>query len=208
MTSKPLVTLAAAALLALAPALARAESKVAVIDMTRAINETNEGSRATLNLKTLFEKRQIDLDAKQQGLLKDKADLDRKCKNLPRPDCERGQEELQKKLFDLQQLMGQYQQEIQKKQGEATQPIFQKMLRIVERLARAKGFDIVVDRNAAPYSKTDLDVTEAAIAAYNTDTPTIQPLTAAEKATLAAPPPGGGPGGPKKADPPPAPKKK
>ena len=208
MTSKPLVTLAAAAFLVLAPAVARAESKVAVIDMTRAINETNEGSRATLNLKTLFDKRQVDLDAKQQGLLKEKGDLDRKCKNLPRPDCERGQEELQKKLFDLQQLMNQYQQEIQKKQGEATQPIFTKMLRIVERIARAKGFDIVVDRNAAPFTKPDLELTEAAIAAYNTDTPTIAPLTAAEKATLATPAVPLGTGGGKKPDAPPAPKKK
>ena len=189
------------------PTEARADTKLAVIDMTRAINDTNEGARATLTLKSLFEKRQVDLDAKQTGLLKEKTILDKQCKgSLSRPDCEKGQEELQKKLFDLQQLMTQYQQEIQKKQGEATQPIFAKMLRVVERIAKTKGYDIVIDRTAAHFQRADLDVTETAISAYNADTPTIAPLTAAEKAALTAPP-AGSPAG-KTAPAPPAPPKK
>lgn len=179
---------AAAIFLALTPSLARAESKIAVIEMARAIADTNEGGRATLTLKSLFDKRQVELDGKQNGLLKEKADLEKRCRGgSARAECEKGMEELQKKLFDLQGLLGQYQQEIQKKQGEATQPIFQKMLRIVERLARSKGYDIVVDRTAAHYQKPELDLTELAITTYNGDTPNIPPLTAQEKAGLAQP---------------------
>ena len=191
------------------PTVAHADTKLAVIDMTRAINDTNEGARATLTLKSLFEKRQVDLDAKQTGLLKEKSILDKQCKgSLSRPDCEKGQEELQKKLFDLQQLMTQYQQEIQKKQGEATQPIFAKMLRVVERIAKTKGYDIVIDRTASHFQRPDLDVTEAAISAYNADTPSIAPLSAAEKAALVAPATGTSAGKNATTPPPSTPKKK
>ena len=211
MISKPLgwVGLALAFAVPLLPSQARAETKLAVIDMTRAINETNEGARATLTLKSLFEKRQVDLDAKQTGLLKEKSTLERQCKgSVSRSDCDKGQEELQKKLFDLQQLMTQYQQEIQKKQGEATQPIFAKMLRIVERIAKTKSYDIVLDRTAAHFQRAELDVTEAAISAYNADTPNIAPLSAAEKAALAAPAPLPSDKAGKKPDAPVSPKKK
>lgn len=203
----------AAAALILTPSLARAESKIAVIEMARAIADTNEGGRATLTLKSLFDKRQVELDGKQTGLLKERTELEKKCKaGLAKADCERGQDEIQKKLFDLQQLLLQYQGEIQKKQGEATQPMFQKMTRIVERLAKQKGFDLVVDKQAALHFKPDLDLTELAISTYNADTPNIAPLTAQEKAQLQAmPPPGMAPPPPdakgdKKA-PPPAKKK-
>ena len=101
------------------PSVGRAESKIAVIEMTRAIAETNEGGRATLTLKSLFDKRQGELDGKQTGLLKERTELEKKCRSgVGKAECERGQEEIQKKLYDLQQLLMQYQGDIQKKQAE------------------------------------------------------------------------------------------
>lgn len=205
---------AVAAVAASTPLVARAESKIAVVEMARAIAETNEGGRATLTLKSLFDKRQVELDGKQTGLLKERTELDKKCKaGLAKAECERGHEDIQKKLFELQQLLMQYQGEIQKKQAEATQPMFQKMSRIVERLAKQKGFDLVVDKQAALHFKAELDLTELAISTYNTDTPGVPALTAQEKAQLAAMPPPGAPPPPPdakgdKKTAPPAPKKK
>ena len=159
---------------------ARADTKVGVLDMQRAISETNEGARATDALKKLFDKRQVELDAKQNGLLKDKGDLEKRCKSIPRADCEKGMEDLQKKLMELQGLMSQYQGEIQKKQGEATQPILGRMLQIVKRIALDKGFDVVVDRGASHWMRADLDLTELAIKMYNTES-NIPPLPPSDK---------------------------
>jgi outer membrane protein len=159
----------AAAVIATSASTALAETKVAVIDMQRAINDTNEGARATDTLKKLFDKRQVELDAKQTDLLKQKGDLEKRCHKLGQEKCQAGMEDLQKRLFDLQQLMVQYQQEIQKKQGEATQPIIGKMVSIVKRIALSNGYDIVVDRAASHYMRSDLDVTDAAVKMYNAE---------------------------------------
>lgn len=183
---------------------AQAESKLAVVDMQRAISETNEGNAATENLKRLFEKRQTELDAKQNGLLKEKTELEKKCRGIPKEQCEKGMEELQRKLFELQNTMMEYQREIQKKQGEATDPLVVKMRSVIRRIAQAEGYDIVIDRGAAHFQRADLDITDRAIKMYNAESnvppPKPGPATPAPGAKP-APAPGPAPG------PAPAPKK-
>jgi outer membrane protein len=168
------------AMLAARPAAAqpKAETRIAAIEIQKAISETNEGARATYTLKQLFDKRQIELNAKQDDLLKEKTALEKKCKSMPQAQCQGGMEELQRKLLELQNLMMQYQQEIQKKQGEATQPILVKMLAIVRRIAQRDGYDIVVDRGATHFLRSDLDITDVAIKMYNAES-NVPPLPAA-----------------------------
>ncbi|RYE75779.1 MAG: OmpH family outer membrane protein, partial [Myxococcales bacterium] len=127
---------------------AQAQTKVAIIDMVKAINETNEGARANDTLKKYYDKRQGELNGRQEDLLKEKNAIEKRCRSLPPAQCQSSMEELQKKLVELQGLMSQYQQDIQKRQSETTQPMLTKMLAIVGRLARQSGYDLVVDRAA------------------------------------------------------------
>jgi outer membrane protein len=60
-----------------------------------------------------------------------------------------------------------YNKELQKKQNELTQPIFQKSMGIIRRLASTEGFDVVVDKQAVPYVRSDLDLTDRVIQSYN-----------------------------------------
>lgn len=164
-------------LLVLAERPAQAQTKVAIIDMVKAINETNEGARANDTLKKYYDKRQGELNGKQEELLKEKNAIEKRCRSLPPAQCQSSMEELQKKLMELQGLMGQYQQDIQKRQSETTQPMLTKMLAIVGRLARQNGYDMVVDRAATHFSLPASDITDQAIKLYNTESP-AQPLPA------------------------------
>src|SRR5690348_13938167 len=62
--------------------LARAEQKIAYVDLQRALEETEEGKHAKAKLKTDFEKKQKELDARQEELKKMKADLDKQSSIL------------------------------------------------------------------------------------------------------------------------------
>lgn len=159
----------------LAASEAQAQTKMAVIDMQRAINETNEGARANDALKKLFDKRQVELNGRQDDMLKEKTQLEKRCRSMPQAQCQGGMEELQKKMMELQNLMMQYQQDIQKRQGEATQPILTKMLAIIGRLARQNSYDLVVDKAAAHFMAPSLDLTEQAIKIYNNES-NVAPL--------------------------------
>ena len=95
-------------------------------------------------------------------------------------------------MVQLQTVFVEYNKELQKKQGELTQPIFQKAMGIIRRLATQEGFDVVVDKQAVPYSRSDLDVTDRVITMYNQGGPAdagAETKSPGAKATGAAPQP-------------------
>ncbi len=179
------LALAAGALLlaAGAPARAAETGKIATIDMQRAVSETNEGARVIDELKKLSEKRQGELETKRNQLGKEKTDFEKRCQGKAGTEaCARGAEELQRKFVELQNLQFEYQNELQKRQGERQQPVLAKMLTVVRRLAQKDNYDVVVDRAVVHFRRDELDLTEAAIKLFNSES-TAQPL----------PPPKGGP---------------
>lgn len=148
------------------PADAKSEG-VAVIDLQGAVMQTEDGIRAQATLKKLFDKRQQDLDGKQTQLSRARQDIDKQARLLSREALSRRVETWQREMMQLQTVFLDYNKELQKKQNEITAPIIQKLVAIVGRLAKQSGYDIVIDKQAVPYARPDLDLTERAIQLYN-----------------------------------------
>lgn len=158
-----------AALLGLtAPGSASADgASIAVVDLQGAVMQTEDGIRAQATLKKLFDKRQQDLDGKQQKLAKMREDIERQSKVLSREALARRMDFWQKEMISLQSVFVDYNKELTKKQGELTQPIIKRMVAIIGKLAEKNGHDLVLDRQAAPYARPDLDLTDKVVAMYN-----------------------------------------
>lgn len=159
----------------LLPATANAEQKIAVVDTQRAVMETEDGMRAEATLKKLFDSRQKEIDKKQADFQKEQEDLAKQRGKMSNDVLQKKLEQLQKEMLEFQTQATEYQKELQKKQSDLTQPILQKTLGLIRRLATQEGYDLVVDKQAAPYVRSDLDLTDRVIAMYNqgaaTDTP-------------------------------------
>jgi outer membrane protein len=155
--------------LLLAPRVASAQMKIAVIDTDRAVFETEEGLRAQATLKKLFDSRQVDLDNKQRTLQqeKDALDKDAAAGKVPKADLQKKAETLQKQFVELQQVYVDYQKEMQRKRGELTQPILQKIMAIVRNIAMQEGYEMVIEKAVVPYFRADLELTDRAIQLYN-----------------------------------------
>jgi outer membrane protein len=160
--------LAASALVAAlaTPASAQAEG-VAVVDLQGAVMQTEDGMRAQATLKRLFDRRQQDLDARQTQMQRIRQDIEKQARVLSREALTKRMETWQRDMLQLQSTFVDYNKELQKKQGELTQPIVKKMVAIVERLARQNGYSVVIDRAAAPYARADLDLTDRVVQMYN-----------------------------------------
>jgi outer membrane protein len=141
--------------------------RVGVVDTQRAVMETEDGLRMQATLKKLFDSRQRELDKKQEDLQKERDDIDKQRDVLSKVALAKRMDKWQREMVQLQQVFVEYNKELQKKQGELTQPIFQKAMGIIRRLATQEGFDVVVDKQAVPYSRSDLDVTDRVITLYN-----------------------------------------
>ncbi|HEU4411470.1 MAG TPA: OmpH family outer membrane protein [Polyangiaceae bacterium] len=188
------LALAAGALLAGAatPARAAETTKIATIDMQRAVSETNEGARVIDELKKLSDKRMGELDTKRNQLGKEKTDFEKRCQGkLGNEACARGAEDLQRKFVELQNLQFEYQNELQKRQSDRQQPVVTKMLAVVRRLAQKDGFDVVVDRAVVHYRRDEIDLTDAAIKLFNSES-SAQPLPAPKPGAAPKAPGAGG----------------
>jgi outer membrane protein len=151
----------------LGSAQAHAQSKIAVVDTQRAIMETEDGLRAQATLKKVFDNKQRELDKKQEDLQKEREDIEKQRDVLSKTALAKRVDKWQREMMALQGVFVDYNKELQKKQGELTQPIVQKIMGAIRRLATQDGLDMVIDKQAAPYVRSDLDVTDRIITMYN-----------------------------------------
>jgi outer membrane protein len=166
------------------------QARFAVIDTRRALMETEEGLRVQANLKKLFDQRQVELSENEQKLSQEQEDIakEEKAKG-PSAAIEQKKEAWRQKAAALQETLLNYQREMQRKEAEMTNPMLQKLLGIVKRVATQDGYDMVVDKQAVPYSRSDLDITDKIIQLYNAEGGTgVQDKQPAQKP--ATPPPG------------------
>jgi outer membrane protein len=157
--------LATATLLA-APAVL-ADVRIAVVDSQRAVLECEDGLRVQSQLKKMFDEKQRELDAKQNALQGERQELE-KQRNTLKPDVLQARaEKWQAEAAQVQQMFMEYNRELQRKQSEMMQPILVQTTAAVQRIAKAEGLTIVIERQAAAYIQPELDITERVIRAYN-----------------------------------------
>ena len=124
-------------------------------------------SRLKGRTERAFEKRQKELDQKQKDLQKEREELEKNGKSLPQEQLATRAEKWQREMAQVQSVFVEYNKELQQKQNELTGPIVQKVVGIIRRLATQEGYDMVLERQAATYFRSDLDLTDKVITLYN-----------------------------------------
>jgi outer membrane protein len=158
---------AVAAVCFLFSGVASAQTKVAVVDVQRAVASTEDGLRAQATLKKLFDSRQQELNKKQTDLQRQREDIDKQAKVLSKDALQKRIDDWQKQMMELQAVFIEYNKELEKKQKELTDPVFEKVMGIIKRLATSENIDLVVDKATVAYVRGDLDLTDKCIQMYN-----------------------------------------
>jgi outer membrane protein len=149
------------------------EVKIGVVDLQRAMNETEDGRRAKKRLKVLFDKRQKELDALQEDLKKMGEQLEQQKNVLAENVLRERYAQYQQKLAELQQLYMESQRELAAKEAEFTQQILERMQAILRRIGQAEAFTLIVEANegGVVFSPNHLDLTDRVIQRYNSENP-------------------------------------
>ncbi|MEK7407643.1 MAG: OmpH family outer membrane protein [Acidobacteriota bacterium] len=146
---------------------ASAQSKVAVVNLQRALLETAEIKKASAALEAKYKPRQTEIEK----IRKDLEDIQQKLQTMagkltPQAESEmtvtgqRKQRDLQRKDEDLRAEVDQERNDILTKSG-------QRMQEVVKKLAEEKAVDVVIDASNTVYFKPALELTQEAIAAYD-----------------------------------------
>jgi len=147
--------------------LASAQTKVAVVNMQKAVFDTAEIKKADGEMQAKYKPRQDDINkinaqiediARQlqtgAGKLTPAAEADLRAQG------QRLQRDLQYKQQDLQDAVNEDRQAILTNSSA-------KMTDVIKKIAEEKGFDMVVDTQSTYYFKPVMDITAEATAAYD-----------------------------------------
>jgi outer membrane protein len=163
------IALVSTVLLSLFARPVRAEDvKIGIVDLRRALAETDEGKKARATLKRDFDKKQKELDEQQEELKKAIEDLNKKRTLLPAETVRQKETELQERVGKVQQTYMRHQQDLASKEEEATAPIVERLQRIIGKIAAASEYTMVLDKSAGVvFAKPHLDLTNEVIRRFN-----------------------------------------
>jgi outer membrane protein len=165
--ARPLLAAALAAVVSLLGTTASAQTKMAVVDVQRAVMQSEDGLRAQATLKKVFDSRQQELNKRQTDLQKQKEEIDKQKTVLSQAALQKKVDDWQKEMVELQQTFVEYNKELEKKQKELTDPIFERVLGAIKRIAGTDGYDLIVDRATVAFARGDLDLTDRVIQISN-----------------------------------------
>lgn len=149
------------------PQLVKAEFKVAVVNMQKAIQATTAGKKAKTELEGDFEKKKKELQKKEADLKKMQEDIEKKKSVLSEEVLVKKQEEFREEMMKFQQVVNKNQTEIQKKEQELTQPILEKMKKTIDKMAKDKGYAMVLENNAMVlFVDASHDLTDEVVKAF------------------------------------------
>ena len=146
---------------------ASAQTKVAVINLQRAVLESEEIQKASAAMESKYKPRQQEIEKIQKDLQAIQQQLQAGAGKLtPQAEADLTAQG-QRKQRDLQRLGDDLQADVNAERSEVLGKSSQKMGDVVKKLAEEKGYDVVVDSQYTWYFKAALDITAEALAAFN-----------------------------------------
>ena len=158
-------TLLAAAAFTLTGLSLFAQAKIAVVDTMRVANDCKEGKKIQSVLKAFHDQKQSEITAKETAL---KA-LEEQAKD-PKISEERKDElrtQFNNKLYEYQAFAKASQDEMEAKTQKLQGEFQEKLARVIQSYAEAKGVSLVVEKGICLYNADTLEATADIVAAMN-----------------------------------------
>lgn len=153
--------------LVMAAAVANAETKIGFVDMQKAIQTTAAGKKAKSELEGDFNKKKKELEKKEADLKKMGEDLEKKKSVLSEEALGKKQAEFQEEMLKYRDVVGKSQIEIQKKERELTAPILDKMKKVIAKLAKEKGYTMILENSQMVlFATPESDLTDEVVKTF------------------------------------------
>jgi outer membrane protein len=163
---RPLAVAAMVLLIALAGP-ARAEVKLAYVDVQRALNECDAGKKAKNEFRGRIERLQARLQKQQNEVQALKDELEKKGMLMKDNERRNLEEEYGKKLRDFERDYKDSKDELERKDNEVTGAIVKDLARIIQGIGERAGFTMVMEKGSILWGAPAIDITDQVIRSYN-----------------------------------------
>jgi outer membrane protein len=143
--------------------------KVGVVDLMKALNESDAGKKAKTELEGIIKAKQTVIDAKGKEIEKLKSDLEKQSSVLSADARKSKEDELEKMIREYQRIVSDSQSEVKKRESELTNGILQEIRAIVSKMGKDEGYTMIIENaeGIILYSQKGLNLTDAVIKKYN-----------------------------------------
>ncbi|MDQ6698599.1 MAG: OmpH family outer membrane protein [Acidobacteriota bacterium] len=147
--------------------LATAQTKIAIINLQRAVLESDEIKKASAELEGKYKPRQADMQKIEKELQGIQENLQKNAGKLtPQAEADLTAQG-QRRQRELQRLTEDLQADVDRERNDVLSKSSKQMTTVVSKLATEKGYDMVVDVTNTVFFKPALEITNDALAAYN-----------------------------------------
>ncbi|MCW8858540.1 MAG: OmpH family outer membrane protein [Deltaproteobacteria bacterium] len=164
---KKIIIALIAVLMLAAPALA--ETKIAYVDLQKALNLSKAGAEAKGDISALVKKYEAEFKGKQENLMKKKTELEQQASLLSDSAKADKEREYQKDVTDLQRFQKDVKDELQQKDAEHTKRILNELFEILQKIGKDGQYSMILEKNegAVIYAAENVDLTDELIKAYD-----------------------------------------
>jgi len=143
--------------------------KLGIVDINKAVNESEQGKKAKIQLEAAIRGKQETLDEKGKALEKLKSNLDEQGGVMSAETRKSKEDELERLTREYQRALSDSQNEVQKKDGELTGQIVKDLREIINIVAHEEKYDLILDKIPAlvVFADNGLDITAKVIKKFD-----------------------------------------
>lgn len=146
-----------------------AETKIAYVDLQKAISLSKAGTTARAEIAAQFKKYQDEFKVKRESLEKKKMELEKQAVLLS--DSAKAQKErsFQQDIKDLKRFEKDAKEELQQKDSDQTQLVLRGMLEVLDKLGEEGGYQLILEKSQSGifYADKSIDLTDELIKAFD-----------------------------------------
>ncbi|WP_419420241.1 OmpH family outer membrane protein [Legionella sp. D16C41] len=143
------------------------DARIAVVDLQKIMQTSNQMKAIQQKLEKDFKPRRDKLVSMEDDLKKDMEKFKRDSTIM----SQNQKKELEKKIVSNQQRFEregqQYQQELSTAHNEAMEDLYSRIRKAISKVAESGKYDLVLQKDAAPFSTSKLDITDQIIKEIN-----------------------------------------
>jgi outer membrane protein len=144
-------------------------TRIATVDMQKALQTVDSGKKAKSQLEKDFNTKKKELQTEESAIKKMTEEFKKQSLVMNDEARAKKQGELQERIMKFQELTARSQAEIQQKERDLTQPIVTKLRTIIAEMAKKKDYNLVLEKNENQvlYSQEKDDLTSEVISAFD-----------------------------------------
>lgn len=141
--------------------------KIGVVDMQEVLLKSKAGREAKAVLEKEKETKKKELDARKSEIDKMEQELSRQSLVLSEDVKRNKEQEISQKKQEFLRILQQYEAELQKKDEEFTQKILGEVEKVIYKIGKTEGYDLIIEKSAVLYAPEVYDITDKVITEYD-----------------------------------------